>query len=66
MSEPCNGCLQKSKDCDLEGYNVIMDECPCGSCLVKVTCSDVCSDWFDFLQNYKEWFIEECDEELKS
>lgn len=66
MSDPCNGCLQKSIECDLEGYNTLMDECPCGSCLVKVTCSAICDLWFNFLEDYNEFLGEGYSEELKS
>lgn len=49
--EACKGCSIESV-CQLKDYNGIIGECPCGICLVKITCEDDngCDEYYDFIE----------------
>ncbi len=48
ICEGCHGINHKTRSCfvksDLEDYK----DCPCGGCLVKVMCSEVCQERVSF------------------
>ena len=50
----CEGCILYNKACKLKDYqdaNEIANNCPCGSCLVKMRCQKICEE----LVNYSWW-----------
>lgn len=51
ICEGCYGINQKTRSCfvklDLEDY----ENCPCGRCLVKSMCSEVCQERVSFYAN---------------
>lgn len=49
----CRGCIGNLHKCYyIEGAKEF--ECPCGICLVKVTCETICDDFHDFAKLCEE------------
>jgi hypothetical protein len=40
------GLLYKDKGCDCRMHKKARNKCPCGICLVKVTCNRYCDDFY--------------------
>ena len=61
QDEPCFGCKQLTgvHKCDLFDYNTIVGECPCGNCLVKVTCDDCCDEYLEFTKSVEKYVLDE-------
>lgn len=49
MKKLCNGC--HFIDCPWKAYK---KECPCTTCLVKVTCGSPCEEFYQFRGKYEE------------
>lgn len=49
LDERCSGCFSHGNEsCELE-YELPGKQCPCFTCLVKVTCDQLCSECKDYI-----------------
>ena len=57
----CIGCHMQHAECEINTIYEAKENCPCNTCIVKVTCSESCNDWYMYVKEiiynlYKDKF----------
>lgn len=45
----CEGCHMGDSECEIDTIYNAKNNCPCGTCLVKMRCRESCRDWYLYL-----------------